>query len=87
MIDWIVNKRLKEIDDLSKELRNVFCSAAKYNNFRTTLYCLENSIEINFKDRHGNTPLINATNSGYYYLVQFFSWFENIDLNCKNKIG
>lgn len=79
--EWIIEKRLKEVGDLNKELRNVMVSSARNNNYRTFMNCLERGQNPRNRDRNNENVLIASTRSRFYYFAQFVSLFEQIDLN------
>ena len=87
MIEWVMEKRPKEVGDLKKELRNVLVSAAKYNNFRTFMSCLEMGQNPRNRDRHNINSLIASTQGRFYHFAQFVTLFDTVDLNGADSDG
>ena len=86
-IEWIKEKRPKEVGDLNKELRNVIVSSAEYNNFRTFMSCIEMGQNPRNRDRHNMNSLLITTINRFYHFAQFITLFETVDLSCKDSIG
>ena len=86
-MEWIKEKRPKEIADLNKELRNVLVSSAQYNNYRTFMSCIEMGQNPRNRDRHNMNPLLITTINRYYHFAQFITLFETVDLSSKDSDG
>ena len=87
MVEWLLEKRAKDIGDTQKELRNVLCASARSNNFRCFLNCLERHQKVRNKDRKGENALIAATSGGWKHFVEFVLMFDNCDINSTDSHG
>ena len=87
MVEWLLEKREKDIGDVQKELRNVLCASARSNNFRSFMNCLERHQKVRNKDRKGENALIAATNAGWKHFAQFVLMFDNADVNSTDSNG
>ena len=87
LIEWIIEKRPKEVGDLNKEMRNVLTASAQYNNFRTFMSCLERGQNPRNRDRNNMNSLLLATKWRFYHFAQFVSLFECVDLNSADSDG
>ena len=87
MVEWLLEKRAKDIGDVQKELRNVLCASARSNNYRSFMNCLERHQKVRNKDRKGENALIAATGAGWKHFAQFVLMFDNIDVNSTDSNG
>ena len=85
ILDWLFEKRKKDIGDMQKELRNVMCASARTNNYRTFLNCLERHQKVRNKDRKGENALHAAVSCGLLSFTKFVLMFDNCDPNSTDS--